>query len=332
MQLNTLLADLNRYSGLQQKKEIQLVGEILSKAKVQADYPNGDDAAAIKTDLGYDLLASEGFLTEFVKQDPWFAGWCGVMVNVSDIAAMGGRPTAVVNAIWGANDDAMQEMLEGMADASSAFEVPIVGGHTNLHCEQANLSVSILGRAKNLLSSFSARPGHALIAAIDLRGEYRAPFLNWNAATSAPPDRLRGDLELLPVVAERSLAVAAKDISQAGLLGTCVMLLESSRVGADIDLKKIPKPNEVSWKDWLCSFPSFGYLLSTPQHNVSELLDAFKQRDIAASHIGDITESRLCKITYEHQSELFWDISNTQLTGMLSHTHPNIDTENKKYA
>ncbi|WP_423251192.1 AIR synthase related protein [Klebsiella pneumoniae] len=62
--------------------------------------PNGDDCALIPDGSGYKLLAIEGFINRFVAEDPWFAGWCGVMVNLSDIAAMGGRPLAVVNALW----------------------------------------------------------------------------------------------------------------------------------------------------------------------------------------------------------------------------------------
>ena len=52
----------------------------------------GDDCAAIPDGDGFLLFAIEGFMNEFVARDPWFAGWCGVMVNVSDIAAMGGGP------------------------------------------------------------------------------------------------------------------------------------------------------------------------------------------------------------------------------------------------
>ena len=61
----------------------------------------GDDCAAIADGDGYLLLAIEGFINEFVAADPWFAGWCGVMVNISDIAAMGGRPIAVVERCLG---------------------------------------------------------------------------------------------------------------------------------------------------------------------------------------------------------------------------------------
>ncbi len=59
-----------------------------------------DDCAALPDGDGYLLFAIEGFINEFVAADPWFAGWCGVMVNISDIAAMGGRPIAVVDAVW----------------------------------------------------------------------------------------------------------------------------------------------------------------------------------------------------------------------------------------
>ena len=141
----------------------------------------GDDCAAIPDGDGYLLLAIEGFINEFVAADPWFAGWCGVMVNVSDIAAMGGRPIAVVNAIWSAGD-AADPILQGLRAASETFAVPLVGGHTNLRTDRSQLSVAILGRAKRLLTSFDAQPGDRLVAAIDLRGRYRDPF-----RTGKPP-------------------------------------------------------------------------------------------------------------------------------------------------
>src|SRR6185295_544372 len=57
----------------------------------------GDDTAAIPDGGGYLLLAAEGILPEFLARDPWFAGFSAVMVNVSDVAAMGGYPLAVVD-------------------------------------------------------------------------------------------------------------------------------------------------------------------------------------------------------------------------------------------
>ena len=62
----------------------------------------GDDCAVIPDADGHLLSAIEGLVDDFVAAMPWFAGYSAVMVNLSDIAAMGGRPIAVVDALWSA--------------------------------------------------------------------------------------------------------------------------------------------------------------------------------------------------------------------------------------
>jgi AIR synthase-related protein len=261
------------------------------------------------------LFAIEGFMNEFVAGDPWFAGWCGIMVNVSDIAAMGGRPVAVVNAIWSDGEDKASPVLDGLSSASRAFGVPVVGGHTNIRSERGQFAVAILGRAKKLLTSFAAQPGDRLIAAVDLRGRYREPFSNWEAATDAPPERLRGDLEVLPAIAEAGLAKAAKDISQGGIVGTAAMLAECSGVSLSIDLASIPKPDGVDLERWLLTFPSFGYLLSVRADKVEDTLARFRLRGIAAATIGDVTAGTTVSISDGSQSETIWDFAHSPLIG-----------------
>lgn len=248
----------------------------------------GDDCAAIPDGDGYLLLAIEGFINGFVAADPWFAGWCGVMVNISDVAAMGGRPMAVVDALWSDGEEDATAVLDGMRAAAEAYGVPIVGGHTNVRTDRHQLSVAILGRARRLLTSFDARPGDVLIAAIDHRGRYREPFNNWEAATDAPPTRLRGDIGILPAIAEAGLALAAKDISQGGIVGTAIMLAECSGVGIDIDVGAIPLPDGVSLERWIATFPSFGYLLSVAPDKVDAVIDKFVTRGISAAAIGEV--------------------------------------------
>ncbi|TCK23503.1 hypothetical protein EV667_3338 [Ancylobacter aquaticus] len=281
----------------------------------QGAVPVGDDCAAIPDGDGYLLLAIEGFMNAFVAGDPWFAGWCGVMVNLSDIAAMGGRPLAVVDAVWASGEDGAAPVLEGLRAASARFGVPIVGGHTNLATDRSQLSVAVLGRASRLLTSFDARPGETLIAAIDLRGRYREPFSNWEAATDAPAQRLRGDLELLPFIAEAGLSRAAKDISQGGLVGTAAMLAECSGVGVEIDLAKVPAPDGVDPARWLMSFPSYGYLLTATPAHVPAVLAAFHGRDIAAASVGVVTAGRRVELVQGAARETIWDFARRSLLG-----------------
>jgi selenophosphate synthetase-related protein len=191
----------------------------------------------------------------------------------------------------------------------------VVGGHTNVRTDRGQLSVAILGRANKLLTSFDAEPGDVMSAAIDLRGRYREPFSNWEAATDAPPARLRGDIELLPLIAEAGLSRAAKDISQGGIVGTAAMLAECSGVAIDIDLASIPKPAEVALERWLLTFPSFGYLLSVKPANAAETIARFSARGIAAATIGSVAHGSRVTIGAENISETIWDFAHKPLIG-----------------
>ena len=312
--LGELAQKLRRSRGVAAKRDIAAVTKRLSLSP-HSVIAVGDDCAAIPDGDGYLLLAIEGFMNEFVERDPWFAGWCGAMVNISDVAAMGGRPIAVVDAVWAASESEASPVLAGLRAASEAYGVPVVGGHANMRTDRGQLAVAILGRANALLTSFDARPGDRLIAAIDLRGRYREPFANWEAATDAPAARLRGDLGILPSIAESGLAAAGKDISQAGLVGTALMLAECSRVGATIDVRHVPKPADAPLERWLQTFPSFGFLLAVRPGNTSTVLARFKTRGIAAADVGEITADRRVMLIDGSAAETIWDFSCEPLMG-----------------
>ncbi len=307
-----LAARLRDSRGLAAKADIGIVAGALGLSG-RSPIAVGDDCAAIPDGDGYLLLAVEGFMNEFVAGDPWFAGWCGLMVNLSDIAAMGGRAIAVVDALWADGEAGAAPVLRGLRDAAAAYGVPIVGGHSNLRTDRGQLAVAVLGRATRLLTSFDARPGQCLVAAIDLRGRYREPFSNWEAATDAPAARLRGDLDLLPQIAEAGLSRAAKDISQGGLVGTVAMLAECSRVAIDIDVAAVPGPDGVDLDRWLLSFPSFGHILAVEPSDVAEVSRMFAARGIAAAAVGRITEGSAVTVSQDGARAVIWDFAEMPL-------------------
>lgn len=267
----------------------------------------GDDCAAIPDGDGWLLFAIEGFVNDFVEADPRFAGWCGLMVNLSDIAAMGGRPIAVVDAIWAKDRSQADPVLAGLREASRVYAVPVVGGHTNHRTATGALAVAVLGRAKALITSFDAKPGDVLVAAIDLRGAFRGASLNWDAASGAPAERLRGDLALLADLAEAGLVAAGKDISMAGLVGTAMMLCEASGVGVSIDVDAIPCPTDVDLARFLLAFPSFGFVLSVAPDKVGQVVARFAARDIACAAIGGIDGTRKARLWRDGDEIEVWD-------------------------
>ncbi len=291
-ELDDLAAFLSRHPAVVEKALIRSAYQpamaVAGKARV------GDDCAAIPnpTGNGHLLFAAEGMLESFVADDPWFAGYSAVMVNLSDIAAMGGRPLAVTDVMWSGSEESSSLMWQGMSAAAEAYNVPIVGGHTTRATSGTSmLAASVLGYAgTHLITSFDAKPGDHLVIAIDMHGAYRGGKPFWNASTTTPPERLRADLELMASLCEKGLCSAGKDISNGGIAGTLAMLCATSDVGAVVDLEKLPAPYETPLERWMVSFPSYGYLLAVSPENLDEALSHFVASKITCMEIGGFTE------------------------------------------
>ncbi len=310
--LAELATRLQRSLGILQKQDIQAAARALGLAP---SHLLGDDCAAIPDADGYLLLAAEGMWPLLVETEPWFAGWCAVMVNVSDIYAMGGRPMAIVDTIWSQSATAGEPLWAGMKAAAQAYNVPIVGGHTNCHSPYDALSVAILGRANHLISSFNAQPGDLLLIAVDFRGKHHPKYPFWNASTEADPVQLRGDLAILPQLA-MGLCDAGKDISMGGIIGTLLMLLETSRRGAVLNLDAIPRPAGIPLEDWLLCFPSYGFLLSIRPDKLAAVQTQFHSRDLVCEVIGTVQQSRQVVLQRQAESAMFWDFLKQSLTGL----------------
>jgi len=307
MKLDAIVETIRTSRGLAHKTDIApMLAALDAGHDASVVMAAGDDCAAIPDGDDYLLFAAEGMVSDLIEAMPWFAGYCSVLVNVSDVCAMGGRPIAVVDVIWSQGIAPAAQVLEGMAAASRQLGVPIVGGHSNARSDRTQLAVAILGRARRLLSSFEARAGDRLLMAVDLRGAFVEPYPYWNAATEAPAERLRGDLALLAQIAEDGLCVAAKDISMAGIVGTAMMLAECSRVGVAIDLASLPKPEGVPLERWLQIFPSYGYLLSVREEHVAEVIARFEARGIACADIGEMQSEPSVDVRWQDEMRNVW--------------------------
>ncbi len=276
----------------------------------------GDDCAAFKTADGYQLLAMEGMLPSFVLNDPKAAGWSSVMVNISDIAAMGGRPTAIVNAYWHNDDEASAILLKHMKRACDVFGITFAGGHSSIQPGYTpSLAVAILGHAKNLLSCHHIKPGQRLFMLTDLTGSWHGALPYWGCVQGKTPDEIRKQWNVPAELAEAGLAVAAKDISNGGLLGTLIMMLELTGCGASLDLSAIPCPGHDLLR-WLRAFQSYGFLLAVEPEKVSGLINYFQHSHLTCCPIGSFTGDGKIQLDYAGTTAEFWDVKQQPLTAM----------------
>lgn len=114
----------------------------------------GDDAAAI--DIGNEnLLVSTDMLIEGPHFDLSYVplkhlGYKAVAVNVSDIAAMNGKPEQIVVSLGLSNRfslEAIDELYEGIKAACKNYKVDLVGGDTTSSPAGLVISITVIGRA-----------------------------------------------------------------------------------------------------------------------------------------------------------------------------------------
>jgi len=215
----------------------------------------GDDGAPVP---GSDLVAAcDAILPAIVQRDPEWAGWCAVLVNVNDLAAMGADPVGLLDAVAGPDADLVQRALRGLRSAAEAWGVPVLGGHTQLGVP-ASLAVTALGRSAAPVRGGGGRPNDELTLTVDTSGGWRpgSHGTQWDSTSSRSGAELRRMGRLVAEARPR----AAKDVSMAGIVGTAGMLAEASGCGVDLDVAAVPAPAGAAPGDWLTCFPGFGML------------------------------------------------------------------------
>ena len=147
--------------------EFDLIERIRSRLAGPVDGETwiGDDAAVVRAPEGPLLLATD-VIVEGVHFDLSWAGlddvgWQALTVNVSDIAAMGGRPRHALVSLTMPPGSDVDRLYDGLAEAAQAWRCPIVGGDVSsgpVLVVSVALTGTIEGGGAPVLRS-GARPG-----------------------------------------------------------------------------------------------------------------------------------------------------------------------------
>ena len=323
MDLNVLIDSIKNFEGITRKNSITHIANILKDTYNIAGntiLSFGDDASAI--DIGNEklaLLAADGMWGKLMEADPRWAGYCSVLVNVNDIAAMGGRPIGMTNVISTKDKEICSEIMEGINEGVKKFGVPMVGGHLHPDTPYNALDVSITGIVDKdaVITSCDANIGDKVIIAIDIDGEVHPQFdLNWDTTTMKSDKLVQAQIEVMNKIGSEKLVTAGKDISNPGTLGTLGMLLEASGVGATVELGKIPRNESVEWEQWLKLYPGAGFVLTAESSNVDRCIELLEEVNITSQVVGEITEDKKLYITHEDQKEVLFDFENDKIMGI----------------
>jgi thiamine-monophosphate kinase len=219
----------------------------------------GDDCAVLEPRPGAALLATTDLLIEDVHfrrrwAQPADIGWKAMAVNLSDIAAMGGRPRWALFALAcpeGTDTTEVEAFYEGALGLARTHEVAIVGGDTSASPAGWIVNVTLLGEALPLRLRSTARIGDIVAVTGTLGGSGAGLALLERGAAPASlagkhrDEVVRAHLRPRPRVPEGRWLVSAggvtalMDLSD-GLGIDLPRLLTASGAGAAINVDRVP--------------------------------------------------------------------------------------------
>lgn len=282
----------------------------------------GDDAAVIDAGQGRVLLVSCDMLVDGVHficgKIPLFdLGRKAVAVNMSDIAAMGGVPRHILVSLALPSRfsvEEAEELFNGMKSLLSRWSVNIIGGDT-VKSDVFTIDVMILGEAEKgqVIMRSGARPGDVVMVTGSL-GDSAAgleillnDYLSGIISKKDRESLLAAHLTPEPRLAQSALLVklgfvtAMMDISD-GLAGDIKHICESSQVGAEIYLDRLPFSqcaaraaqlaglNVVHWA--LNGGEDYQLLFTVPPGKECQIIEAFHGAGLGTvTVVGRVTES-----------------------------------------
>lgn len=310
---------IRSHPGVTRKNSIhEVVDRFPTVSFPQVYAAEGEDAAVLDVGDRYVLFATDGIMQSLVEVDPFLAGYFAVLVNVNDIAAMGGRSIGMVDVMSMDGSGSGSEIIRGMQEGIRKFGVPIVGGHTHPDCTYNAVDIAITGvvdKGSVLLSS-TAQPGDDIVFVIDIDGYYLEELPLAFITTIDKDDAVvRDQMEAVAVVADEHLAHACKDMSNPGHVGTLGMMLESSGMGGIVDITKIPIPDGVDEIRWALSYQGCAFIFSCCHGNSDRIIDLFSKVGCKGAIVGSIDDTKALKLTDGKETKVLFDFTKDIITG-----------------
>jgi thiamine-monophosphate kinase len=202
----------------------------------------GDDTAVLRWPEPADCLVTTDMLLEgscflLAEAGPRRVGRKAMSVNLSDIAAMAGRPVAAVVSVGLPRQGGRalaEELYQGIREVADAFDTAIIGGDTNTWDGPLVINVAVLGEAvaPGAVRRSGARVGDWLVVTGPLGGSILGKHLDFTP-------RVREALALHAAAPLHAMI----DISD-GLAADVWHLCEESGCGAVMYAERIPLTEE----------------------------------------------------------------------------------------
>jgi uncharacterized protein len=315
--------NLRKFENIERKKILFPIIEKIRKrsfksSKIYSDM--GEDAASILQDESKDeliLLTTDAITEEFSKKSPWSAGFSAIMVCVDDIYACGGVPTAASAIISSDEEKIRNQLLDGLLAATHRFEIPLIRGHTSDKTSNVGVSATVIGTVKknDYISAGGAKIEDDIIIIADFEGRVgKSNKYYWDTVTYKSKEEILKKKQVMQEIAEQKLVHSSKDISNGGIFGTLLLLLQYSKKGAIIDLELIQAPKGVitsdfPLEDYVKMYLTSAFLVTSSESNFKKISKIGSKLGLSVFKIGKIVKNPQIQIKFKKNTEEFLDLS-----------------------
>ena len=261
----------------------------------------GDDTAVLENGEDYTLITTDMLVSgDHFRRDwhtPYQIGWKSMIVNVSDIAAMGGLPEYGLISIALPDDvdvEYMEGIFDGMIDAAEKYDFTIIGGDTT-HGDLLVINVVLIGSVEkeNLTLRGDAEVGDLIGVTGDIGKSWAGLELLLQDKEGYTDFYLKPDCNLSKARKLAPYVNAMIDVSD-GLASEVNHICEESGVGAIVEKEKVPisertkEAGRILGKDpmfWaLSGGEDFELVFTIPENKLDEI------KEVNPIIVGKITE------------------------------------------
>lgn len=310
MSSRKLIDALRRHKGLTRKSCIRVLANIFT---TECKY---DDAGWFKASNDeYIVISTDGITEDLVKSNPLRAGFYSVLANVNDVVAKGAKPIGFAGVIASENPVTRLKLTMGIKQALDLYGVKILKMHVHPDATFDSVSGTIIGLAKEIVPSSTAKISDHIVIGIDTSGEFGTDgwVRTFDSIQKLNKEEVFKRTNAIIQIAENKFANASRDISAPGILGSLAMLCESSLIGALVRIEDIPKPDNVELEKWLTCYPSFGFILATS--SPKKCIEILAENGYESGVVGKIVEERKIKVEYQGEKVTFLDLEKQSIFG-----------------
>ncbi|MBR5133645.1 MAG: thiamine-phosphate kinase [Alistipes sp.] len=210
--------------------------------------PVGDDTLVMSTDM---LIEDVHFLRGASSAEE--VGYKSLMVNISDVAAMGATPTATLLSLSlpeSAQGEWVEGFMRGFYEGCKEYGIALVGGDTTASRDKIAINVVAIGRVpKSCIKRRSAAKVGDIICVtgnlgVSSKGLVDIMFGDLNTPAAKAHRRGQARIAEGKFLGSQEAVHAMMDISD-GIASDIKHIMEQSAVGAEIELREIPTDYDI---------------------------------------------------------------------------------------